>query len=683
MTQAPGRGMHRQTFAHRHLLFRTGAIAGLSALLFTLIVKVVLILTTAQDMDNLKAREKARVETASGVIENQLDTIGRDTFFLSRTPSVKTAVESRNARRRYRVEELFRAFMNTGEIYFQIRLLDKDGAESARVESMDGQTKAIPKSALQNKSDRYYMQDISRLSSREIYLSPMDLNIENFLIEKPYRPTLRAGTPLFDARGSRQGSLVINFDATHLLDRIRQILGGMSQAMLINQQGDWLVGPEDQEWGFMFGKPGGFAQHHPDAWQKMVDNDSGSLHTKDGLLTFTTVNPSSSPYISASSSGSALAYGRSREVRSDDGYFWKVAALVPSDAMPTANLFATPVRTAVYLLGLIVTLTTSATTPWLFMMRREAQRLARREAHRHRQITANLAEGILVIDQEWCIQEVNSEASRLLGWRRDELLGRDAHQVMPDLWEQSEQFQGVTAAGRPYRSDQETFVRRDGSRLPVDMSAAPLREEDDSSAIVIAFSDITEQLHQEQAIWHLAYHDTLTGLPNRRLLVDRLELAIAACHRHERQMALMFLDLDNFKTINDTHGHETGDALLKDVAERLLQVTRETDVVSRQGGDEFVVLLSELNAPEDAAEVARLLLKRLGPPLTVGDATLRIGASIGVSLYPDDGDCADTLMKAADDAMYRAKQAGRNRYCVSGDMPRVLEDETKTHQSDA
>ncbi|MFG6158102.1 diguanylate cyclase domain-containing protein [Halomonas sp. 1390] len=672
MMPFPGRGMGQKIASRRALLLRTLAIAGLCALLFTLIVKLVLLRTSAQDISTLKTREQARVETAAGMLEYRLEILEMVTLFLSRAPAVKQAAQAAQASWEAgslpRVEALFLALMDSRDSYAQVRLLDEQGRERVRVERAG--TTAVPAATLQDKSGRYYVQDIAELAAGEVYLSPLDLNIENFLIEVPYRPMLRAGTPLFDRHGERRGSLVINFDATTLLDRLRQILGGTTRPMLLNWQGDWLVGPAEQEWGFMFGTPGAFARRHPDAWQTMREQGSGHVSTDEGLLTYSTVTPLSPGHLSAT--GSALAFGRSQQRLTHDAYVWRVGALVPGDALPSAALLASPVRRLVYLLGLAVTLLVSGATTWLFAMRREAQRQARQEAYRHRQITDHLAEGLLVVDRQGEIEEANPEAERLLVWRREALLGEHARRVMPSLWEQCDRFQGITASGEPYRSDQVSFVRRDGAHLPVDVSAAPLRHQGDVSAIIVAFSDITERLQQERAIRHLAYHDTLTGLPNRRLLLERLELAMAACRRHRRSMALIFLDLDHFKAINDTHGHEAGDALLKEVAKRLLQVTRETDVVSRQGGDEFVILLGELHAPEDAARVAQLLLARLGDPLTIGDATLPIGASIGAALYPEDGDSADTLMKAADAAMYRAKQAGRHRYCVSGDRPREL-----------
>jgi diguanylate cyclase len=159
-----------------------------------------------------------------------------------------------------------------------------------------------------------------------------------------------------------------------------------------------------------------------------------------------------------------------------------------------------------------------------------------------------------------------------------------------------------------------------------------------------------------------AERDFLTGLPNRALLTDRLAQSIALAQRHRKRVALMFLDLDNFKEINDSLGHSIGDQLLQSAARRLEACVRHSDTVSRHGGDEFVVLLSEVEAPQDAPRAAEKLLKAMAEPHLIGDHRLNITLSIGISLYPDDGDEVEAVLTNADTAMYHAKRDGRNNY---------------------
>jgi diguanylate cyclase (GGDEF)-like protein/PAS domain S-box-containing protein len=174
--------------------------------------------------------------------------------------------------------------------------------------------------------------------------------------------------------------------------------------------------------------------------------------------------------------------------------------------------------------------------------------------------------------------------------------------------------------------------------------------------------EIFERLQAEQRIWHIAHHDALTGLPNRSLLLDRLDQALPQASRAGQQMAVMFLDLDRFKSVNDTLGHHVGDQLLKHVAERLRETVRATDTVSRLGGDEFVVLLNEIQSPADASIVAEKIIESLGTAAQIDEHSLYATPSIGISIYPNDGDGSYALIKNADAAMYYAKEKGRNNY---------------------
>jgi diguanylate cyclase (GGDEF)-like protein len=179
---------------------------------------------------------------------------------------------------------------------------------------------------------------------------------------------------------------------------------------------------------------------------------------------------------------------------------------------------------------------------------------------------------------------------------------------------------------------------------------------------IYIFSDISERKEAQKRIEYLAHHDPLTGLPNRLLLCDRVAQAQAQAHRMQSRVALMFLDLDRFKTINDSLGHPVGDALLKEVVERLKGCVRESDTISRQGGDEFIILLNDVRDGEAIARVADKIHQRMADPIVLGSHTLSTSFSIGIAIYPDDGSDFDTLLQKADTAMYHAKEAGRNSH---------------------
>jgi diguanylate cyclase len=190
-------------------------------------------------------------------------------------------------------------------------------------------------------------------------------------------------------------------------------------------------------------------------------------------------------------------------------------------------------------------------------------------------------------------------------------------------------------------------------------------------AMLRAHTDAEAAAQTLKEVSRSAERDALTGLPNRVLLLDRLALAIASAKRHRARLALLFLDIDKFKQINDTLGHAVGDEVLKGAADGLVSSVRGADTVSRHGGDEFIILLTDLSQASDAVPIAEKVIAALDAPSRVGDHVFRLAASIGISIYPDDGEDADTLIDRADAAMYRAKRQGLGRFVFHGETPAI------------
>ena len=197
-------------------------------------------------------------------------------------------------------------------------------------------------------------------------------------------------------------------------------------------------------------------------------------------------------------------------------------------------------------------------------------------------------------------------------------------------------------------------------------------------AILSWLYDVTERIEMQQEIEHLAYHDPLTNLPNRSLLDDRLQLSLKAAHRNNALLAIMFIDLDGFKNINDTYGHDTGDELLKAVTKRLLDNLRLTDTLSRVGGDEFIILLPEISEINDVTEIAKKVLAATATPFKIANKTINISSSIGIAVYPHHGTEQQNLLKNADIAMYHAKKLGKNNaQLYREELSNIIEDETR------
>jgi diguanylate cyclase (GGDEF)-like protein/PAS domain S-box-containing protein len=273
--------------------------------------------------------------------------------------------------------------------------------------------------------------------------------------------------------------------------------------------------------------------------------------------------------------------------------------------------------------------------------------------------------GVFITDRRGRIQWLNQSFTRITGFSSQEVLG-ESPRILKSGRHDAGYYQKLwqtIAAGEVWSS--ETIEKhKDGSEFTVQQTITPIR--DTSGAVthfVSILEDITAQKATEARIQHLAHFDTLTDLPNRTLFYDRLQQLLVQAKRNIHPLALMFLDLDRFKAVNDTLGHHVGDLLLQAVANRLRGCVRETDTVARLAGDEFTILLPQIAGPDDAATVAQKIIAVFAEPFVLDGHELRSSPSIGIALYPADAGEEAQLLKCADSAMYLAKQKGRNNYC--------------------
>jgi len=286
------------------------------------------------------------------------------------------------------------------------------------------------------------------------------------------------------------------------------------------------------------------------------------------------------------------------------------------------------------------------------------------------QVTLNsIGDAVACTDAAGKLTFLNLVAEKLTGWTWQEAAGLPMPEVFRIL-DTTNREVIPNPMDRAVRGDQTVhlpansiLVRRDGFEIPIEDSVAPIHDgEGRAAGAVIVFRDVSVARAMALQMTHSAEHDFLTGLPNRMLLNDRISQAIVLASRHNRHVAVLFLDLDGFKHINDSLGHPVGDKLLQSIATRLVDCVRASDTVSRQGGDEFVVLLSEVELSEDAAITARRMLHAVSQPHSIDQHDLHVTTSIGVSVYPEDGLDAETLIKNADTAMYQAKESGRQSF---------------------
>jgi diguanylate cyclase (GGDEF)-like protein/PAS domain S-box-containing protein len=301
--------------------------------------------------------------------------------------------------------------------------------------------------------------------------------------------------------------------------------------------------------------------------------------------------------------------------------------------------------------------------------RKTAEEMLFTEKERAQVTLDSIGDAVLSTDLEGKVTYLNVVAEKITGWTRAEAAGKDINEVFVII-------DGSTRepCANPLRSAIQKnrtvgltpnciLIRRDGTEFAIEDSAAPIHDQHGlATGAVIVFHDVSVARAMGAEMSHMAQHDILTNLPNRTLLQDRLTQAIATASRNDSRIAVLFLDLDGFKHINDSLGHATGDRLLQFVAKRLLAAVRTSDTVCRLGGDEFVILLSDVAHAGDAGVKAGKILSALSAPFEMEQITLRITASVGVTTYPEDGQSAELLMRNADLAMYQAKEKGRSNY---------------------
>ncbi|MBI4824887.1 MAG: EAL domain-containing protein [Nitrospirae bacterium] len=283
----------------------------------------------------------------------------------------------------------------------------------------------------------------------------------------------------------------------------------------------------------------------------------------------------------------------------------------------------------------------------------------------------SIGDGVIATDKDMRVTFMNKVAEEITGWKHEDAMGKELAEIFNIKNGNSEDSHAVESLllEKVLKEgiilnlmEDRVLITRDRKEVPISDSIAPIREDENNiSGIVVAFRDITERKKLESTIKYQEYHDILTGLPNKALLIEHLTSELAAAHDNKK-VALMFFDIDRFKTINETLGHSIGDMLLKEVGVRVRECVRGTDTIARIGGDEFGILLPDINDARDVAVIAGKIVAAFKKPYMINGRELNVSISLGISIYPDDCKYYEDLMKNADIAMYHAKERGRNNY---------------------
>jgi diguanylate cyclase (GGDEF)-like protein/PAS domain S-box-containing protein len=622
----------------------------------------------------LMKQESFNISQTERVVQNDIRSIISDLMVLANHQHTHEFLASRQEDPREVLSQEFLSFAEHKNIYDQVRFIDMTGKEIIRINNDEGQPEIVDPKKLQNKRERYYFKDAYHLKVGEVYISPFDLNIEKGGIEQPIKPIIRLATPVFRHNGTKAGLLVLNFSGQEIINDIQYMArASLAAPMLLNRDGYWLHGPDPgKDWAFMFDgkKEDTFSNKYPEAWDIISEEDTGQFINDDGLFTFTTINPLTEGLKSHTGAPIAFAQGQKR-LRSHD-YYWKLITFVPDDMLQRiTHPFLFP-----HVLVNIILAMMAGFACWLVAhsnSRRQQTEMVLKDNEEMFRTMADFTydwEYWLGTDGEFIY--TSPSCKRITGYppkkfyaepdtylniihpNDRDMMRRHLEEELPSHQAHQMDFRLITAYG------EEKWIMH-SCQLVHDAEGNPLGRRASNR-------DITQRKMAEQHLKEIATHDTLTKLPNRNLLLDRLIQILARSKRNKRKAAVLFIDLDRFKEVNDTLGHEAGDKVLIETAQRITGHLREEDTVARMGGDEFVIILQDIDDINDAEIVAEKIINSLGDPISIDeteDQRCTIGASIGISIFPEDGTDAGTMISKADTAMYEAKNSGKNQYAIS------------------
>ena len=602
----------------------------------------------------LASGEKIQIELAKISLVRDLEIVLPDISILTNETQIQQYVNTPGPQYQQILIEHFKTFLIHKRLYRMVRILDLEGMELIRVEYINGQLKSIPSHLLQDKSHRYYFQESNDFGPGELYISPIDLNVEYGHIETPHSPMIRIAMGLFDNNNIKKGILVLNYNAQPMLDHFDQMLSGSAgHVSLLNHEGYWIRSHKRElEWGFMHASEHNFTTRHSVIWDEIVQNEVGQRLGMHGLFTYTTVYPVE--FIGGYASTEVEDQHIGHHHIDPKLYSWRIISHVPTSVIykqVLSQIFG--IFGALWLSLLILGFYLSRHFCNNFILRKQLKQ----QNELHAKIYDTTTDGIFITDPDKNIIACNQAFTNITGYSEQEVKGRPLKILSSDindygfykkLWSDLNK-QGYWV-GEITNKHKHGFIYNEWLRI-----SAIYDDEGNLVNYVVIISDITKIKEREQRLQELASRDSLTGLYNRHAFYIKLENDIEAAASNNSKIALLFIDLNEFKPINDRYGHNAGDTILVAVAKRIQNKVRGLDTVARVGGDEFVVVLKNIESYSNAEKTRQILLDSIREPVHHHSHQLTVGASIGIAIFPDDADNSNDLVSFADQAMYREK----------------------------
>lgn len=628
------------------------------ALIF-LVISILFYLTANESRrQTFQGQQILDIQQQKKIIHKTVESILSDLRFLAGANVLEELFFDTNQETIIRIESMFHGFVRNKKIYDQLRLVGADGHELCRVNWNSGNPLIVSQEELQDKSHRYYYKTLITLQKDEIFISRFDLNVENGEVETPRKPMIRFATAVYDQAGVKRGFIILNYLGTHLLGELSNLDKNSSgQILLLNREGFYLRGlVAEDEWGFMFQEKQhvNFPSHFPAEWDRIAGQPNGQFLTQNGLFSFSSIAP--------------LELSNQNGVNGEDSL--NTLILVSHVPISEVHNLQHPYLDA-YLLVNLVLLLLIGVGSWLSADARSQQRNVERKLAAQQKKFRTVAD--FTYDWEYWVGSdgqyiyCSPSCRRISGYEADAFLkdrGLLIEMIHKDDFPLVAEHLQSEGEGEPVQIDFR-IITAGGQEKWIGHVCQPVYEDGIFLGRRASNRDISLQKQVELELESHANYDMLTKLPNRKLLYERLSQLLALSARRKSSVALLFIDLDKFKEINDTFGHKAGDTVLRETGKKLLAGLRAGDTVARVGGDEFIVVLPDFDDSTKPCEVAEKLIKIISKPIEIkyksGVIYQNVGASVGISIYPDNGSDIDSLINAADRAMYMAKESGGSK----------------------
>lgn len=643
----------------RTIIFQTLGYFTAGFMIATIILFLIIHSEHKVSVEAVGREQVSRLKLMEFIITHDLETVAADVRILIESALLMEYVNNPSMQHETLLGIRFRNFLKDRQNYIQARLIDRNGYEKIRVNMEHREPTSIPRKNMQYKGDRYYFQEAQGVNKNELYVSPLDLNVENGKIDIPYMPVLRVGTPLFDHKGTKQGIVMLNLRAEEILNRYTMAYGSNDgySFSIVNENGYWIRNDQkEKEWGFMLNHEHTLSKEQPRLWERLQSSTSGQHQLDNGLYSFLSLFPEQLI------NHRPAFNNKNKTATHDDSKrkTWHLVLSTPTPLLSYSSLLKQ--HRWVYAVVPFVLVCIACFSLYLAVSRQ-------RRLNRDRivsMLTTAMEQSpapVIITDIYGRIKYANPKFERMTGYDRHEVLnenprifksGNTVNHVYQDLWK-------TILQGREWRGEFEN-KRKDNTPYYVEAQIAPLLDMQGNIVRIIALQeDITEKKILQQKLNKLATTDGLTEVFNRNTFLQLFKQEVRRIERYGQPLTVLVFDLDHFKSVNDTYGHHAGDHVLIQFAKTITTELRDSDIFGRMGGEEFAAVLVETDEKGGRQLADRLRQKTEQLRVCVDGQDIHMTVSIGCTSWQKSDSEVEEVLKRADRALYSAKHAGRNR----------------------